>query len=152
MQWQAAPSVTLISSTQAAVLGTPFTLTWSSANGASGCTASEDGGQSGGFSGSLLNSGSESIEETAGGQHTYTILCSSNNGNVQAQVTVNFSAATGTGGSGSSGGTSSAGSGGHSGGGDLDIKMIGLLALLAAMRFWNSRSQPRCRDRSRLSR
>jgi hypothetical protein len=153
VQWQAAPSVTLISSTQAAVLGTPFTLTWSSANGASGCTASEDGGQSGGFSGSLADSGSTSIEETAGAQHTYTILCSSNNGNVQAQVTVNFSAATGTGGSGSTtGGTSSAGTGGHSGGGDLDIKMIGLLALLVAMRFSNSRPQPRFRDRSRVSR
>jgi hypothetical protein len=137
VQWQAAPSVTLTSSTQKGVLGTTFTLTWSSANGASGCTASEDGGQSGGFNGSLPDSGSMSIQEAAGAQHTYTVLCSSSYGNVQAQVVVNFTAPAGSGGSGSSGGGSSGG--GHSGGGKLDLNTILLLALFVAVRILKRR-------------
>jgi hypothetical protein len=134
IQWQAAPSLTLSASTQQAVLGTPFTLTWASANGPYGCTASEDG--TGGWSGSVNSSGSMSIEEASGTQHTYTIVCLSSFGNVEAQTTVKFSPPA-SGGTGSTG-TGSSGSGG-SGGGDLDAAMIGMLAVLAAMRLRPSR-------------
>jgi lysyl endopeptidase len=137
VQWDAAPSVTLTSSTQKGVWGTPFTLTWSAANGASACSASEDGGQSGVWSGSINSSGSTSVQETSGSAHTYAITCSSSYGNVQAEVTVNFGAPAGSGGTGSGASSGAASKSGGSGGGDLDDEMIGMLAMLAAIRGWS---------------
>jgi lysyl endopeptidase len=141
VQWVPDPSVSLSSSTQQAVWGTAFTLTWTSSNGAYSCSAMEDGGPSGGiWTGPLANSGSQLVQESAGATHIYGISCMSNYGNVQAQVTVNFSApptppappAPPP----SAGGGSSSGS--H-GGGDLDLAMLGILAALASSRYWRSR-------------
>jgi hypothetical protein len=137
VKWSAAPpAVTLSSSTLQATLGTPFTLTWSSTN-ATNCSASEDGNANGAWTGSLSDAGSASVQETTGTSHIYTISCSSINGNIQAQVTVNFTAATSGGGSGSgSSGSSSGNSSGSShGGGDLDPVTLGMLAILAATRL-----------------
>jgi hypothetical protein len=142
IMWEAAPSVSLSASTEQAVLGTPFTLTWSSANGADDCTASEDG--TGTWSGSVASAGSMSIEETSGSQHTYTILCSSSFGSVKAQVVVKFSPTT-SGGTGTS--TASTPSGG-SGGGSMDGATIGMLGVLAAMRLYTSRTRRRRRRSS----
>jgi lysyl endopeptidase len=138
VQWVAAPAVTLSSSTLNAVWGTALTLTWSSSNGASGCTASEDGGQNGTWNGPVSDSGSASVQEVAGAVHTYTISCSSNYGNVLARVTVNFSAPpVSTGGSASNGSSSSSTSSGGSshGGGGLQPATLAILAILAAMRL-----------------
>jgi lysyl endopeptidase len=135
VQWGAAPppaAVTLTSSTTKAVLGTPFTLTWSAVNGATECTASEDGGQGGVWHGAVGDSGSMSIQESSGSTHTYAITCAI--GNVQSQVTVTFSPASGGGGSGSGGSGSSTTSGGKSGGGGLSPATIGLLFLLVTIR------------------
>ncbi len=134
VQWTAAPAVTLTSSTTHGVLGTPFTLTWSAVNGATGCTASEDGGQGGVWNGTVNDSGSMSIQESSGSSHTYAVTCAV--GNVQSQVTVTFSPSPGGGSSGSTGSGSSttSPSGGKSGGGGLGPAMIGLLFFLVAIR------------------
>jgi hypothetical protein len=138
VQWVLAPGVSLSSSTQQAVWGTPFTLTWAS-TGAANCVAVEDGGFNGTWTGPLSDAGSASVQEAAGTTHSYGISCASNYGNVQAQVTVNFSAPAGSGGSGSSGpGSGTASSSGSHGGGDLDFAMLGILAALASSRIWRS--------------
>ena len=135
VKWEANPAVTLTSSTLQAVFGTPFTLSWSTSNGATACLASEDGGLNGVFNGPEPDSGSAMVQETSGTTHTYTMSCSGNFGTTQAQVTVNFTAAAGTGGSGSGGGGSSGGSSGGSHGGDLDPAMLAFIAMLAALRI-----------------
>jgi lysyl endopeptidase len=127
VQWSGAPSVTLTSSTTNGVLGTPFTLTWSAVNGATECSASEDGGQGGIWKGALNDSGSMSIQESSGTTHTYAVACAI--GNVQSQVTVTFSPASG------SGSSTTSSSGGKSGGGSLSPPMIGLLFLLVVIRW-----------------
>jgi lysyl endopeptidase len=140
VEWQPAPAVTLNSSTQQAVLGTPFTLTWSAMNGAFTCSATEDVATANPYwDGSLSDSGSVSVQESSGSTHTYTVTCNSSYGTVQASVTVNFTAATsGSGssgsGSGSSGSTSSS-SGSSHGGGGLDPAWLSLLAVLVALQL-----------------
>ncbi len=132
VQWVPAPAVTLASSTQQAVWGTPFTLTWVS-SGAANCSASEDGGLNGTWTGPLSDSGSASVEEAVGATHTYGITCMSSYGNIQAQVTVNFSAppAAPTPPPASAGSSS-----GSHGGGELDFALLCVLAALAASRYW----------------
>jgi hypothetical protein len=138
IQWVAAPTITLSSSTQSAFWNTPFTLTWSSGNGANDCNASEDDGSGFTFNGQYGDSGSQTLKESFGAQHSYTMTCQSNYGEVQAKTVVNFSASTSSsGGSGSGSGTPSGGSSaGKSGGGGgkLDAETIALLVLLAALR------------------
>jgi hypothetical protein len=94
----------------------------------------------------VSDSGSASVQEAAGATHTYTISCMSDYGNVQAQVTVNFTAAPGSGGSMSSGSASTPSS--H-GGGDLDPATLAILAMLAAMQLRFAWGQ-RVRNRQRL--
>ncbi len=153
--WDAQPAVSLVASTQNAVLGTAFTLTWSSTSSFQ-CNASEDSGASIAFAGPQPTSGSMSIQESSGTQHTYAMTCSNNYGNdIQAQTVVNFTASSGGGsGSGSSGGSGSASSSGHSGGGDLDPASIGLLAILTTMRgAWRRLrfSRPKRRSKAMMS-
>jgi hypothetical protein len=62
----AAPTLSL--STSSIVAGSSATITWSSAN-ATGCTAS------GGWSGALATSGTQSETPTAAGTDTYTLTC-----------------------------------------------------------------------------
>jgi hypothetical protein len=62
----AAPTLSL--STSSIVVGSSATITWSSAN-ATGCTAS------GGWSGALATSGTQSETPTAAGTDTYTLTC-----------------------------------------------------------------------------
>ena len=148
VQWEAVPSVTLSASAQKAVLGTAFTLTWALTSNTYACTAAEDGALGGVWYGPLNNSGSRSIVESSGSEHTYAIACSSIFGNVQAQVNVQFTAPAGTSGTGSGGGSSSGGgsaskTSGGSGGGRLDAATIAVLVLLAALRVRAVRSLAR---------
>jgi lysyl endopeptidase len=140
VDWVAAPSISLSASTQQTTWGTPFTLTWAAANGASGCSASEDGGAASSWTGPLQDSGSQSLQEAAGATHTYAISCQSNYGSVQAQAIINFSAPPATGGSGSgSSGSGNTASGSSHGGGEVSPFLLGMLALLAANRYRRSR-------------
>jgi lysyl endopeptidase len=140
VQWAPAPNVTLSSSTQQGVWGTPFTLTWTSSNAAN-CSASEDGSLNGTWTGPLSDAGSATVQESAGASHTYGISCMSSYGNVQAQVTVNFSAPPTPPAPPASGGSSGTSSSSH-GGGDLDLTMLGILAALASIRYWRSGRKP----------
>jgi lysyl endopeptidase len=135
VQWAPAPAATISSSTQQAVWGTPFTLTWAS-TGTANCSAMEDGGLNGTWTGPLSDSGSASVQEAAGATHTYEVSCMSSYGNVQAQVSVNFSAPPAAPVPPASGGSTSSGS--H-GGGDLDLAVLGILAALASSRYWRLR-------------
>jgi lysyl endopeptidase len=157
VQWDLAPTITLSSSTQSTFWSTPFTLTWSSGNGASNCNATEDDGTGFTFSGYYGDSGSLTLQESSGAQHSYTMSCQSNYGVVQAKTVVNFKASTsgsgsggsGSGSGGSSGGSSAGSSGG--GGGDLDAETIALLALVAALRIGVVRVRLRKASRARAS-
>jgi hypothetical protein len=143
LQWYPVPSVTLSSSTSSAVLGTPFTLSWTATSSAIQCVAQEDGRTDGQFAGPVDNTGSKPITETTGAQHTYTIFCQSDLGDVNGSITVNFtpqSTGSGSGGSGgSSGGGSTSGSStassGHGGGGEVDAAMLALATFLALTRI-----------------
>jgi Subtilase family len=68
----AAPTLTLASTSIA--VGSSTTLTWSSANTALGCTAS------GSWSGALASNGTQTVNPSAVGSDTYTLLCSNNTG------------------------------------------------------------------------
>jgi hypothetical protein len=140
--WQAAPAVTLTSSTTQAVFGTPFTLTWAATDNANSCNESQDVANSGAaWGGTAANSGSASIVESSGAAHTYTMACQSQFGAVQASVTVNFTAPATTGGGSSGGGSTTGGSTTAStsssshGGGGIDSEMLAFLAALAAFRL-----------------
>jgi hypothetical protein len=140
--WQAAPAVTLTSSTTQAVFGTPFTLTWAATDNANGCNESQDAANSSAaWGGTAANSGSASIAESSGAAHTYTMTCQSQFGAVQASVTVNFTAPATTGGGSSGGGTTSGGSTTAStsssshGGGGIDSELLAFLAALAGFRL-----------------
>ncbi len=86
-QWVSAATATLVASSQTVAFGAPFTLTWNSSN-ATSCMASWPAA-----AGSSQPSGTSTIEETSGASHTYSITCSGNYSSAQAQVTVNFVAA-----------------------------------------------------------
>jgi hypothetical protein len=115
----AAPTPTLASSS--ITVGSSTTLTWASVN-STGCTAS------GGWSGALAASGTQTEKPTAAGTDTYTLTCKNATGTSAAtSTTLTVTAA------------SSPGS--HSGGGALDLLTLLGLAGLGAARL--HRSQPR---------
>jgi hypothetical protein len=78
--------VTLTASTQIVTAGVPVTLTWSSPANAS-CTAS-GGNSSDNWSGALAASGSQSVTESAAGNYTYGLTCSSQGTSANATVAV----------------------------------------------------------------
>jgi hypothetical protein len=151
IMWQPNPAVTLTASTQQAVLGQPFTLTWQTTNTYYACGASSDDPTSA-WAGIILGNGSESITAASGTTHTYTLTCDTELGNVIANATVKFSASSSSGsgsdsssGSGSgSGSGSSASSGGSHGGGAIDPFLLAFLSVLSVM-------QARSAGRSRRS-
>ena len=141
--WETAPAVTLTSSTSQAVFGTPFTLTWAATDNANSCNESQDAANSAAaWGGTAPNSGTASIVESSGAEHTYTMSCQSQFGGVEASVTVNFTSPATTGGGGSSGGGTTSGGGSTTasttssshGGGGIDAGMLAFLAGLAALR------------------
>jgi hypothetical protein len=107
----AAPTLTLASNS--IVSGTSTTVTWTSSN-SSGCTAS------GSWSGALASSGTQTVNPTAVGSDTYTLVCSNSAGtSPSASVTLSV--------------TAPPASGGGGGGGTLGLSaLLGLLALCAA--------------------
>jgi len=111
----AAPTLTLASTS--IVTGSSTTITWSSANTALGCTAS------GSWSGALASAGSQTVNPTAVGTDTYTLVCANNAGNSPASsVTLSVTAA-----------APPPSSGGGGGGGALGLAtLMGLLALCVA--------------------
>jgi hypothetical protein len=112
----AAPTLTLAASS--VVVGNSTTLSWSSVN-ATGCSAS------GSWSGSLANSGSQTVKPAAAGTDTYTLSCSNSAGNSQpASVSLNVTAA---------------GSSGGGGGGALNLTLLMGLAVLGMERFFRFR-------------
>jgi hypothetical protein len=108
----AAPTLTLASTS--IVTGSSTTLTWSSAN-TTGCTAS------GSWSGAMASNGTQTVNPSAVGSDTYTLLCSNVAGPSPAtSVTLSVTAA-----------ATPPSSGG--GGGALGLSaLLGLLALCAA--------------------
>jgi hypothetical protein len=117
----AAPALSLGSTS--IVTGTSTTLTWSSANTSKGCTAS------GSWSGAVASSGSQTVNPTAVGTDTYTLMCANAAGNSPAtSVTLSVTAA-----------APPPSSGGGGGGGALGLAaLLGLLALCMArvQRHW----------------
>jgi len=116
-----APSLTLGASSVTANSAT--TITWSSVN-ASGCTAS------GGWSGSLAASGSQTVTPTAVGTVTYALACSNSAGTsatTTASLTVTAAASHG------------------SGGGALDWMLLGGLAGLWTLNSSRGRAAARVR-------
>lgn len=75
------PTVILAASTANAFVGQPITLTWSSTN-ATSCAAS------GGWSGALATSGSQSVTATGAGVVTFSILCTGSGGSASASSAV----------------------------------------------------------------
>jgi hypothetical protein len=109
----AAPTLTLAASSIAT--GSSTTLTWSSVN-TTGCTAS------GSWSGAMLSDGTTTVNPTAVGSDTYTLVCANAAGTSTAtSVTLTVTAA------------APPSSGGGGGGGALGLSaLLGLLALCAA--------------------
>ena len=109
----AAPTLTLGSAS--IVTGNSTTLTWSSAN-TTGCTAS------GSWSGAVASNGTQTVNPTAVGSDTYTLLCTNAAGNSPAtSVTLSVTAA------------APPPSSGGGGGGALGLAtLLGLLALCVA--------------------
>jgi hypothetical protein len=86
----AAPTLALASTS--IVVGSSTTITWSSVN-ATGCTAA------GSWSGSLANSGSQSVKPTAAGTDTYTLTCANAAGSsAPSSVNLTVTAASSSGG------------------------------------------------------
>jgi probable HAF family extracellular repeat protein len=80
------PTVTLNTNATAVFTGAPVLLTWTASPGTS-CTAT--GGNSGdGWTGNLTVTGSKSVTESASGQYTYGITCTSGSFKAQAQASV----------------------------------------------------------------
>lgn len=125
------PEVTLTASNSNRIVGESVTLTWASQN-ADSCVAS--GGASGdGWNGSLSLSGSMSVTRASAGTNNYSITCTGATPSGSAQVSVVFSASSGS----SSGGGASGGS--KSGGGAIDPYLAGVLMLLAMWRLRGTR-------------
>jgi len=113
-----APSVTLTSDLSTQTAGKSVKLSWSSGN-SSACAAS--GGVAGdAWSGSLPLSGSMQITEPSSGVDTYVITCTGAPPAAKAQVTVDFSDASGSGPGSTSGG---------GGGGAIDPLWLLLLSI-----------------------
>jgi Subtilase family len=121
----AAPTLTLASTS--IVTGGSTTLTWSSANTSDGCTAS------GGWSGPLASNGTQTVNPSAVGSDTYTLVCANVAGTSPAtSATLSVTAAA----------TPPPSSGGG-GGGALGLStLLGLLALCAARARHSLRSRP----------
>ena len=126
----AAPTLSLASTS--IVTGSSTTITWSSAN-TTGCTAS------GSWTGALASNGSQTVNPTAVGTDTYTLLCSNAAGNSSTtSVTLSVTAAA----------TPPPATGGGGGGGALGLSaLLGLLALCTA----RARQLLRARPNSHLS-
>jgi hypothetical protein len=109
----AAPTLALASSS--IVTGSSTTLTWSSVN-TTGCTAS------GSWMGAMASDGTTTVNPTAVGSDTYTMVCANAAGtSPSTSVTLSVTAA------------ASGGGGGGGGGGALGLSaLLGLLALCAA--------------------
>lgn len=81
-------SASLTASATTVLVGTPVTLTWASASGAT-CTAT--GGSPGdGWTGTLAASGSKAVAESASGSYTYGVTCTGGGQSSQSQVTVSM--------------------------------------------------------------
>ena len=108
-----APTLTLASSS--IVTGNSTTLTWSSSNTSDGCTAS------GSWTGAMASNGTMTVNPTAVGSDTYTMVCANAAGtSPSTSVTLSVTAA-------------ASGGGGGGGGGALGLSaLLGLLALCAA--------------------
>jgi hypothetical protein len=99
-------------------VGTSTVLSWSSLN-TTGCTAS------GGWSGALASSGTQTVTPNVIGNVTYTLTCSNANGSASSSVMISVVAA--------------AVASGHSGGGGA-IDLVTLFALMAAWLVRRTRS------------
>jgi hypothetical protein len=99
-------------------VGTSTVLSWSSLN-TTGCTAS------GGWSGALVNSGTQTVTPNAIGNVTYTLTCSNANGSASSSVMISVVAAPVA--------------SGHSGGGGA-LDLVTLFALMAAWLLRRTRS------------
>jgi hypothetical protein len=111
----ASPSVQLSSSLTTQVAGQSVTLTWASQR-ASSCAAL--GGVAGdGWTGGLPLSGVMHLAENVAGSYTYEIECTGATPAANAQVTIDFTSASGS------------GSGGSGGGGAIDDVSLILLSL-----------------------
>jgi len=121
----AAPTLSLAS--PSIVTGSSTTITWSSAN-TTGCTAS------GSWTGALASNGSQTVNPTAVGSDTYTLVCENAAGNSPAtSVTLTVAAVA----------TTTVTGGGGGGGGALELStLLGLLALGAARARHLLRSRP----------
>jgi hypothetical protein len=119
-----APTLTLASTS--IVTGGSTTLTWSSANTSDGCTAS------GSWSGPLASNGTQTVNPSAVGSDTYTLVCANVAGTSPAtSATLSVTAAT------------PPPSSGGGGGGALGLStLLGLLALCAARAQHLLRSRP----------
>lgn len=108
-----APTLTLASSS--IVTGSSTTLTWSSSNTSDGCTAS------GSWTGAMASNGTMTVNPTAVGSDTYTLVCANAAGtSPSTSVTLSVTAA-------------ASGGGGGGGGGALGLSaLLGLIALCAA--------------------
>jgi Subtilase family len=117
----AAPTVTLTS--PSIVTGSSTTITWSSVN-TTGCTAS------GSWTGALASDGTQTVNPTAVGSDTYTLVCSNVAGTSPAtSATLSVTAAASSGGG---------------GGGALELStLLGLLALCGARARHLPRSRPK---------
>jgi hypothetical protein len=119
-----APTLTLASAS--IVTGGSTTLTWSSANTALGCTAS------GSWSGPLASNGTQTVNPSAVGSDTYTLVCANFAGPSPAtSATLSVSAA-----------TPPPSSGGGGGGALGPSTLLGLLALCATRARHLLRSRP----------
>jgi len=81
-------AASLTASAANVLVGTPVTLTWASAPGAT-CTAT-DGTAGDGWTGTLPASGSQAVSESASGSYTYGVTCTGGGETSQAQVTVSM--------------------------------------------------------------
>jgi hypothetical protein len=119
-----APTLTLASTSIAT--GSSTTLTWSSVNTALGCTAS------GSWSGAIASNGTQTVNPTAVGSDTYTLVCANVAGTSPAtSVTLSVTAAAPP-------------SSGGGGGGALGLStLLGLLALCGARARHLLRSRPK---------
>ena len=119
-----APTLTLASTS--IVTGGSTTLTWSSVNTSDGCTAS------GSWSGPLASNGTQTVNPSAVGSDTYTLVCANVAGTSPAtSATLSVTAAT------------PPPSSGGGGGGALGLStLLGLLALCAARARHLLRSRP----------
>jgi hypothetical protein len=116
----ASPSVQLSSSLTTQVAGQSVTLTWTSQR-ASSCAAL-GGGTGDGWTGSLPLSGVMHVAENLAGSYTYQIECTGVTPAANAQVTIDFTSASGS---------ASGGSGSGGGGGAIDDVSLILLSLMS---------------------